>query len=231
MPRESLSFAVDESGCLVNREHSVLVAAISNDPKDLYKQRNGRLERRLFAMRGLRPPMFKKKRGSIYRSEGRIEGNFRYLLLTPEMLTRAREIYKPESRFEESLNGNFHEFALRAYATAHLLNGAGFDPNIDRAIIDSYIRHTVLDDMIVSAFSRIRDSPINPHSIRCTHDKRVPGLLRADDLAYKLFEQHTQYTSQRVGFTLEHVNASEGFLHHGIDYDSGPHYVNYRRHA
>ena len=92
-----------------------------------------------------------------------------YLILEYPLLSDAREIYRhePRSRVEQSWNGKFEEFMLRRDATVHLLRQLEFDPEKDRAYVDSFCRSVILRDRISQRLQQVTGLEVPRRSINC----------------------------------------------------------------
>ena len=185
---------VDESGSLTDRIYRIcIVAAAGSD--DVFDTRRTHLERQ-------------KK---LYAPEELEDGlNYRYIVLTPELLEAARDAYQfPTTRIEESWNGKLPEFKMRSDAISSLLKEFGFDTGESIAYVDSYCRCVHLRDLVAHSLGRIEGQQIDPKSIKCSTgaDIKIPLVKKADDIAYSLrhylLEQGREFPEKRVNFTAD----------------------------
>jgi hypothetical protein len=203
-------FSVDETGALTCDEPCLVVVNISCDMSDILPVKH-----------------HTKKRGYRFRKE-MPKRNFRFVVIYPEMLNVAQDVFGPSTRYETSLNGDFHEFVLRAAATDQLLYRAGFDPRRDTAVIAGYFSTTILRNTLVDFMSRLRDEPVDRSSLRCIKgaDKKIPACIHADETAYCLRDKYPMFEDKRVPFTNDDILSMGDYLHMGIRRNRHPPYVN-----
>ncbi|GEM_PF-5898989 len=165
-------FGVDE--CFSETyPHGVIVAAVSRHKRDIAPTSLGKKQRGAGAL--ARMP----------------ENDFRYVVLTPETLAVAKDVYPcAETSREASLNGNLHFYKLRKDAIVYLLLKFGFEPSIDQAVVDNYYGRTgvVLEREMVSLLHRSlnRDIPVN--CVKCVReaDHGYRAVREADLIAYRI---------------------------------------------
>ncbi|MBI4162302.1 MAG: hypothetical protein HY513_01355 [Candidatus Aenigmarchaeota archaeon] len=195
MARNPSFYGVDESGDVGRR--LVIVAYSTEDIRNTHRRWLGE-KKRGFAARNVNP-----------------KESFLYTVLGERQLEFSREIYRePRTRIEKSWNDRYHEFRLRADATALLLSRAGFADG-DRAFVDSYCRCVVLRNEIADALGKKTGVEIFPRSIVCTlsADLSIPVVRRADETAYFIAQRGIEFADKRTDITEEDIAKLHGARH------------------
>lgn len=185
--------AIDECGSISDPTNpfSVVVANISYDPSRLKKQYQGR-----------------KLRGENRYTKP--TGEFFYLTIEPSMLKIASHTYgQARSESEATLNGSFYPFMLRKDAIVRLLETAGYDPQRDVALIDSFCKCSALKEIIMETWQRVYNVEVPRQSVRCQRgaDMVFIDVHDADSNAFRLFDRltHDDYNEDDPTFSSRRV--------------------------